>query len=88
MATERFGSEIKLRGRPAGGGSVATKEVVSETVAKQSVCKGCGSQDRTAYNGCTEMTHAGVTTTWKRTKCTSCGQSRVDIFKTKAVATL
>lgn len=76
------------RGRPVGGGQIATKEVVSETIAQESRCKVCGCTDRSNYFNITTHEHDGVRTEWKTTKCLQCEQLRRDIFKTKIVQSI
>lgn len=70
------------RGRPVGGGQVGYKQVVSEAVVIESVCRMCGSHGRTDYANIRTHEHDGVRTQWKDCNCSVCGQRRTDIFKT------
>lgn len=68
-------------GRTAG----ATNKDYDFVEASKTRCKKCKSTNRAAYFGThrvfVEKRDDGTrTTTWKRTKCTDCGQHRFDIF--------
>ena len=76
-------STSKSRGRPTGS---KTKERPIATV-EPSRCERCGSTDREKYHGTRTLKHVGEhdgkpynVIRWKRTRCTACGQHRVDKF--------
>jgi len=71
-------------GRPKGSKNKKRDVVVADLTH----CASCGSTDREAYHGISELDHNGIDpqgnpynrVTWKRTKCSACGQNRVDQF--------
>lgn len=72
---------MSKRGRPEG----ATTSAVINHV-EPSVCKTCGSSERSSYNGCTRNEISGTmpdgriytAILWRPCKCLACGQSRID----------
>lgn len=73
---------------PAANASQETKRDIVEVELPR--CKKCGSTDREPYHGTTtyekpiEGEHNGEPFThviWKRTRCRSCGQARVDKYR-------
>lgn len=80
-------SDESRRGRPAGGGQNGYKQCVSESVVIPSVCRMCGSTERTNYKNIRRHEHDGIETEWKDCYCADCGQRRTDIFKTKTAVT-
>jgi len=75
-------SSAPKRGRPRG--SKTTKRDIVTVAASR--CRKCGSTDRAPYSqtksrqltGCTPAGEPYNRVSWKRTKCKSCGQARVD----------
>lgn len=69
-------------GRPKG----APNKQVDQVVAEPSRCKTCHSTDREAYHAKQEIESPGVDLAgkpythviWRRTKCLTCGQHRID----------
>lgn len=72
----------KKRGRPAG--KKAENVPVEEAALTQ--CPKCHSTERAPYNGVRTREYSGITPdgrqynfiSWKNTKCTKCGQHRID----------
>lgn len=77
------------RGRPPGPAGPPPEQV--ESVLTR--CKNCGSTDRTRYENVREMEIGGVNdagpythVVWRPTKCTNCGQARVDVAHENRIA--
>lgn len=68
--------------------STETRTPPPEVEVIPSACPKCGSTKRTGYNAVKEREISGTTRDgrkyqriqWKRTKCSDCGQNRVDVF--------
>lgn len=77
MSADKEERERQPKRQPPG-----PKQLVSEATVTQSRCKNCGSTSRMDYANVRSMIHDNVKTEWKNTRCSDCGQCRVDIFKT------
>jgi hypothetical protein len=73
--------ETAKRGRPRGSKTVE-RDVIPVI---PSACKRCGSTQRTPYDKVIERVMTGTIAdkaythiVWRRTKCTSCGQARIE----------
>jgi len=74
-----MGVDVKP-GRPTNG-----KPIEHTAVSKITRCNICGSTQRDAYNNTREIEQGGVNddgvythVVWRNTKCSKCGQSRID----------
>lgn len=67
-------------GRPQGGGSHPPVSTVSEATVTPSTCPKCGSPAREKYLTSTTQEYLGERIIRKRTKCSDCGQVRIDRF--------
>lgn len=72
---------VSLRqGRPQGGGTHPPVSTVSEATVTPSTCLRCGSIAREKYFAITTQEYLGDRIIRKRTKCSDCGQIRIDRF--------
>jgi hypothetical protein len=82
MAKKKRVTKTSKRGRPKG----ATNKIVKVVDIERTACPGCASTDRVAYYA---VRRADINSrlpdgrvfngvTWRRTRCKSCGQHRID----------